>query len=96
MKAYTVERHSFSFPQEDRIIAYFKTRELAKQYMIKTVKERGVHIYKNREDFFAENRDNIKILPRKMLGNQTLEDVFFKNSFQYVIAHYVKEITIND
>ena len=95
MKAYKVESHSFSFPQDSNVLAYFKTRELAKYYMTKASEGQGVHIYEDRKEFFEDNKDSIRILPQKMLNSKVLDAVFFKNTFQYVISYYVTEITIH-
>jgi len=90
---YKVASHSFSFPQDGRDLSYFKNIEDARRFMRKSAEERGVVVYESTLHFFEDNKENIKFLPQKMYTPRVKGSIFFKNSFEYVLAHYIEEIT---
>jgi hypothetical protein len=94
---YRVARHSFSFPQDGRDLSYFKNIEDARRFMHKSAEERarGGVVYESTLHFFEDNKESIKVLPKKMYMSRVKGSVFFKNTFEYVLAHYIEEITIH-
>jgi len=92
---YKVVRHSFSFPQDGRDLSYFKNIEDARRFMHKSAEKHAVVLYESTLHFFEDNKEDIKVLPKKMYGTRVKGSVFFKNPFEYVLAHYIEEITIH-
>ena len=91
LEIYSVEFHSFEFPQDSGTIAYFQDKVEAFKYMAKLVEDKTVKFYDNVKEMNEDHPTNIK-LPNCIKGKPA---IFFNNCFQYPLAYYINSITVN-